>query len=431
LLQQRNRVWGNWVPHRGRVAFVVHAYPIISEVFILYAAIGLVKAGWSVDLIPLDVHDEAAPQRHPVQAEMERMVRVISPHPSSEGARGALGALYQRHGLTALRTIDPMRFARKTFTLRPIYLAEALSRGGPYDIIHCQFGSLAPSMINLRRAGLLPAPILVHFRGNDISTYIARNGRFAYDLTFSEADWFVANCRHFRDRAIDLGCDPARIDVVPSGCDVSRFPFVERRPPEEGPVRLLTVGRLVEKKGHGLAIEATRLLRQRGRDVRLRIVGDGPLRGPLVAQAAEAGLGDVVEFAGAKVHHEIAAELAAAHIFLAPSVRANDGDEDAPVNTLKEAMATGTPVVASCHGGIPELVRHRVNGRLCAENDAADLADEIAAMIGDGDRWLEFGRAGRRAVERHYSLDVATDKLLGAYDSLLSSIEPPLQRRHA
>lgn len=403
----------------------MHAYPILSEVFISYAALGLIRNGWSVDVIPINGDEDPVSERHPVQAELEPVMRVIRPSDSEAGggAGGAMRSLLARHGLGALKAIDPTRFARETFTLRPLLLAEALSRGGPYDVVHCQFGTLAGPVIALRRAGLLDARIVVHFRGNDISTFVQKFGQSAYDITFAEADWFVANCRHFRNRAVELGCDPGRIDVVPSGCDVARFPFAPRTPPESGPVELLAVGRLVEKKGHDLAIEAARLLGERGRDVRLRIVGEGPLRGALEAAVAAAGLGDRVAFAGALPHAAIAGEFTGAHVFLAPSRRGADGDEDAPVNTLKEAMASGCPLVASRHGGIPELVEHGVNGLLADENDAADLADTIQEMIEAGPLWPALGRAGRRTVEARFSLEVSTRKLLDVYAKTLAQPE--------
>jgi colanic acid/amylovoran biosynthesis glycosyltransferase len=402
-----------------RVAFVVHAYPLLSEAFIAYAALGLVRAGYAVDMVTLHGRREPSEARHPVHDELGERVRVIRPGEPLAGvgaARDAMRTLVARHGVGALKAMDPTRFSRDTFTLRPLMLADALDRAGPYDVVHCQFGTVAAPVIALRRAGLLDAPVVVHFRGYDISAFVEKFGPTAYDPIFEEADWFVANCRLFRDRAVELGCDPGRIDVVPSGCDVARFPFVERRAPPDGAIRLLTVGRLVEKKGQDLAIEAVRLLRAAGCDLRLRVVGDGPLRGDLAAAVAAAGLEDVVEFVGELPHGAIAGELARAHVVLAPSRRGPGGDEDGPVNTLKEAMATGAPVVASRHGGIPELVEDGVSGFLCREGDAADLAVRIAAAIDAAPRWPQIGRAGRRAVEDGYSLDATTAKLRAVYD---------------
>jgi colanic acid/amylovoran biosynthesis glycosyltransferase len=400
-----------------RAAFVVSDYPVMSETFVMYSALGLIRNGWSVDVVPVGAGRESAEPRretHPVEAELHGL-RVLRPGaPARPGE--ALRRLWRHHGPAALLALDPTRFSRAAFTLKPLYVADVLSEGGPYDVVHCHFGNLAGPILELRRAGLFRAKVVVHFRGNDISRHVAAFGDHVYDEVFAEADWFVANSRHFRDRAIALGCDPARIDVVPSGCDVARFPFVDRPPPDGRPVRLLSVGRLVEKKGHSLAIAATRRLRADGRDVSLRIVGAGPMRDALEADAAD--LGDAVVFVGSAPHHAIHAELAAADVFLAPSVRSPDGDEDGPVNTVKEAMACGTPVVASRHGGIPELIRHGATGMLCAEGDAADLAAKIADTIAAADRWPDIRRAARADVEAKFSLDASTAKLASIYEKL-------------
>jgi colanic acid/amylovoran biosynthesis glycosyltransferase len=406
-----------------RVAFIVHAYPRTSEAFIRTAAMGLIRDGYAVDMVPLNGEPDAAGASEP-ETEFGGALRVIRPGEAMGGAgaaRGAFRGLVARHGVSALKAVDPTRFSRATFTLRPLMLADALNRGGPYDVVHCQFGTVAEPIIALRRAGLLSAPVVVHFRGYDISSFLEKAGPEAYDTIFAEADWFIANCRHFRNRAVELGCDPSRIDVVPSGCDLTRFPFAPRTAPAEGPVRLLAVGRLVDKKGHDLAIDAVRRLRERGRDVLLRIVGEGALRLELETAVAAAGLEAHVELAGELPHEAIAGELRRAHVFLAPSRRAAGGDEDGPVNTLKEAMATGAPVVAADHGGIPELVEHGVNGLLCREGDAADLADRVDEMIAAAPRWPEFGREGRSTVETRYSLEVATRKLRDVYDRALNT----------
>ena len=408
-----------------KVALVVYGYPIISEVFISYTALGLARNGWSVDIISMNGSDDPDCESHSIHAELDGVVRVIrvGERGPSGGARAALRDMVSRHGLAALRTMDPTRFSRAAFSLRPLHLANALNRGGPYDVVHCQFGTLAAPLVALRRAGLLESRIVVHFRGNDISTYVRRAGPTVYDATFAGADWFVANCRHFRNLAIELGCDPARIDVVPSGCDMQRFPFRERGAPGSGPVRLLAVGRLVDKKGHDLAVAAVALLAARGIDVRLRIVGEGPLRAALEAQIAAAGLGDRVALLGELPHAAIAGELDRTDIFLAPSRQAADGDQDGPVNTLKEAMAAGAPVVAARHGGIPELVEHGVSGLLCAEDDAGALAETIAEMIDASALWPAFGRAGRRTIEARFSLEVATRKLVDVYAKSLAQPE--------
>ena len=166
-----------------RVALIVYGYPIPSEVFISYAALGLVRSGCAVDIIPINGVDEPAGAPHPVQAELAGAVRVIrAPDPAGGGGAGqAMRSLIARHGVSALAGDRSDAVRSRHLHLRPLLLADALSRGGPYDVVHCQFGTLAAPVLALRRAGLLDARVVVHFRGNDISTFVHRAGPAAYD----------------------------------------------------------------------------------------------------------------------------------------------------------------------------------------------------------------------------------------------------------
>ncbi len=102
----------------------------------MYAALGLLRAGWAVDIVPIHQPQHSgndAAADHPVQHDLEHAFRVLRP---GADAVSIFGRLVRRHGFAAFRTIDPTRFARSTFTLKPLFLAGTLSRGGPYDVVH-------------------------------------------------------------------------------------------------------------------------------------------------------------------------------------------------------------------------------------------------------------------------------------------------------
>jgi len=261
--------------------------------------------------------------------------------------------------------------------------------------------------------------LVVAFRGRDISEQIATHGEHIYDELFREADACLPNCKFFAERLKGLGCPPERIRVVHSGVFPEQFPF---RPPAydgQGFVRLLTVGRLVEKKGIEYAIRAVAQLREGGADARFTIVGDGPLRGELEGLAGDLGVADVVQFAGQRRQAEIADLLSKHHVFLAPSVTASDGDQDGPVNVLKEAMLTGLPVVATRHGGIPELVEEGVSGYVVPERDNEAIAEALARLLAEPERWRAMGEAGRQRVEAEFDARGITDRLEMIYYCLV------------
>ncbi|MEN9223394.1 MAG: glycosyltransferase, partial [Thermostichus sp. BF3_bins_97] len=109
---------------------------------------------------------------------------------------------------------------------------------------------------------------------------------------------------------------------------------------------------------------------------------------------------------------------------LAPSVTASDGNQDAPVNVLKEAMAMGLPVISTWHGGIPELVQEGVSGFLVPERDPQALAERLSYLIQHPQRWSEMGRAGRSFVERVFDLETLNDELVRQYQRILREETP-------
>jgi colanic acid/amylovoran biosynthesis glycosyltransferase len=292
-----------------------------------------------------------------------------------------------------------------------------MARQPSFDIVHCQFGYEGLVAHRHRRLGTLRTRALIcHFRGSDLTRYVRENGRGVYRWLFGDAELLIANCDYFRRRLLDLGAPADRTIIIGSPIDTGFFaPPKKPRETYDGrrALRLVAVGRLAEKKGFADAIDAVAKLEDR--DATLEIYGDGPLRAQLEARAQDHGLANRVTFHGPAVAREILAGLHRADIALAPSVTAQDGDADAPVNTLKEAMATGLPVIATRHGGIPELVEHGVNGLLVPERDPAAIAAALRELAAAPERWHTMGQCGREAVVERYGLEEVASMTLAAY----------------
>jgi colanic acid/amylovoran biosynthesis glycosyltransferase len=295
--------------------------------------------------------------------------------------------------------------------LRLFYESLPILRKAPYDVYHFQFGPAALNWLPLFDSGLLAGRIAVSFRGYDVSRFVREHGEGAYAPLFARADLCLPNCEYFRRRLLRLGARPSTVVVHRSGIDLARFAWSARGRPADGRVRVVSVGRLVEKKGIAYAIQAMARVARVHPDASYTVIGDGPLRGDLEQAARDCGLGSRVAFLGARPHQEIARMLDDCHILVAPSVTAGDGNEDAPVNALKEAMAMGLPVVGTRHGGIPELVEDGVSGVLVPERDPDELARALLDLMARADQWPQMGRAGRAAVERSYDLERLNDEL--------------------
>ncbi len=409
-----------------KIAFFVHRFPVISEAFIANAAAGLIEEGHAVDIYALDGPGDATHERHALikRYGLEDRTRTFrlkeSPRRRVALAPPAALKLAARHGLKIGSVLDSRSFGPDRIGLRALHEASLFRGGGKYDILHCHFGTLAEAVLDHRRAGFLTGRVVVHFRGYDISKHIQDNGEHAYDRVFRDADAFIANCGYFRDRAIALGAPASRTQVVASGVALDRFPFAVRSWAPAEPLRVLAVGRLVEKKGFRFAVEAVARLVAHGLDAHLTIVGDGPLRSALEEQAAALSVSKRVTFHGALPHERISQLLEGSHILLAPSTTAASGDRDASINTVKEAMATGCPFVTTNHGGIPELVDGVDAGVMTQEGDAGALAAGVLTLLARRGEWADMGRRGRDHVISKYTIESVTAATLEIYQQALA-----------
>ncbi|WP_228276542.1 glycosyltransferase family 4 protein [Dechloromonas sp. H13] len=232
-------------------------------------------------------------------------------------------------------------------------------------------------------AGLLAAhfgkPFVVTARGTDLN--LIPQYPFPRRLILSTARKAAASisvCRALSDELAQLGADPARLKVLRNGVDLVRFH--PQSPAEarmqigiEGDRILLSVGHLVERKGHHLVIGMLPLLP----GYRLVIVGDGPERGALENLARQSGVADRVRFTGAVAQAELVSYYSAADVLVLASSR------EGWANVLLEAMACGTPVVATRIWGTPEVVSSPVAGRLAEERTSASLTAAVSALMAD------------------------------------------------
>ena len=261
--------------------------------------------------------------------------------------------------------------------------------------------------------------LVISFRGIDISRYPKKHGPHIYDDLFKVGDLFLPNCEFFKKRLIELGCDPQKIVVFRSGLDCSKFHFRPRSLNDTETIRIVTIGRFVEKKGIEYGIKAMAKFAGTQKKIEFLVIGDGPLKSDLSEIIEAYNLQDVVKLLGRKTHEEIIEILDTVHIFIATSVTAMDGNQDAPVNTLKEAMGSGLPVIGTEHGGIPELVEDRVCGFLVPERDSEAIAAALQYLIENPSEWPQLGKAGRARVEAQYDLDNLNDELVKLYEELV------------
>jgi colanic acid/amylovoran biosynthesis glycosyltransferase len=409
-----------------RIACFVNRFPMISEQFILNQITGLIDRGHDVDVYATLPGDAAGLHPDLVEYRLLERTRFRHSRPGRRVRRVLRGARLLagcRGGDRAalLRTLDVARHGRAALSLDLLFQAASLLEAAPYDISHFHFGQAGLFGVRLREVGVLTGRLVTTFYGCDVSRHLRTHGPDVYAPLVRHGDLFICITDDMRDRLVAAGFPRAQIVKVMVGIDLRRFAMRERtlRPGE--PVRLLTVGRLVEKKGIEGSIRAVGEIVRSRPDVHYRIVGDGPLRPRLEALVETLGLGRWIELTGWKSQDEVRACFAEAHIFVLASRTAPDGDEEGLPGVLKEAQAMGLPVVSTRHSGIPEGVLDGRSGLLVPEGDVAALAGALRYLIDHPDRWPAMGQAGRRHIEEHGDIETLNDQLVQAYASVLAA----------
>jgi len=289
-------------------------------------------------------------------------------------------------------------------------------------VVHCHFGTVGRVGAYLREIGALRGRLVTTFHGVDLSASL-RGDPSIYDHLLRHGDLFLPISDVWRRKLLSLGCNPDRTVVHRMGVEPGRFDFRIRQPADQ-PIKLLTVGRLIEKKGVEYGLRAVATLVRQGTKIDYAIAGDGPLREHLEQLAAELEISSSVRFLGWQDEEQVGALMVEHDMLLAPSVTDSVGDQEGIPVTIMEAMASGMPVVSTWHSGIPELVEHGAAGFLAPERDVAALAEAVQRII-DSDLWAAMGHAGRQRVETDYDVSQLDDALERHYRALVGRPAPP------
>lgn len=411
-----------------RIAVFAHEFPALSETFVLRHITSLIERGHEVTV--LSTAPRAEPAEHPAieQLGLRQRTRYLE-MPVARAARlsavpAAVSRAWSCGRAAPLRALNVLRYGRDAASLRLLHWTSTLAPGGNFDVIHCHFGTVGRLAAFLREIGVLRGRLVTTFHGVDLSACL-REDPSLYAHLLRHGDLFLPISDIWRQRLLDLGCAPWRAIVHRMGVEPSRFAFRVRTPEKGKPVKLLTVGRLVEKKGVEYGLRAASELVRRGVAIDYVIAGDGPLRARLEDLTAALDLGRSVRFVGWQKDAQVAEWMAERDVLMAPSVTDAGGDQEGIPVTIMEAMAAGMPVVSTWHSGIPELVEHGSSGFLAPERDVASLAEAVERIIRD-DLWEAMGHAGRRRVELEYDVRRLDEALERHYRAL---IEPPAQSR--
>lgn len=193
-----------------------------------------------------------------------------------------------------------------------------------------------------------------------------------------------------------------KLQSVYNGIELDRFQLADHAVVEP---RIISVGRLIEKKGFADLIAACRLMRERGITFRCEIIGEGPLESALQEQISDFGLTNNVQLTGPLPQTEVARRLARSLVFALPCVAEAGGGMDNLPTVVMEAMAAALPVVSTPLGGVPEMVRDGETGFLVPEGNPVALAEALARLLNDRDLAHSLGKSGRERAAALFSIE--------------------------
>jgi colanic acid/amylovoran biosynthesis glycosyltransferase len=401
-----------------KAAAIVYEFPCRSETFVLGQIRGLVDLGCDVRIFA-DNRDPVTKSQHDDE-ETALLDRVSYFGLPLKALRETVGRVKSRYPATA-DTGAVHRPARRLSETREAGLrlrieARAFGRNVKFDVVHAHFGPNGVRAIRLKRMGAISGPVITSFYGYDVGRHWSRAG---YEQLFDEGECFTALSVHMRDSLVALGCPADRTIIHRLGVDTDRFRIKSR--PENSRLELISVARLIPKKGIEYALRAVAELARRKVDFRYTIVGGGPLRERLQKLAHELKLGDAVIFAGPQPQSAIVEMMRRSDVLLAPSVTAVDGDAEGTPVVILEAQSCEIPVVSTLHAGIPEIVDDGRSGLLVSERDFSAMAARLDELSQSSALRREMGQTGRSIVTEKHDISKLNRELLAIYEALIAS----------
>jgi colanic acid/amylovoran biosynthesis glycosyltransferase len=282
------------------------------------------------------------------------------------------------------------------------------------QLLHIYFGHIAVHLLPLIRAWA--KPVLVSFHGADVMVDLDKPAyRFATQQMLEAVRMVLVRSESLGQALVELGCPPAKVRLQRTGIPVDEIPFRTRTWPEKGAWRFVQACRLIDKKGLRVSLRAFAKFAERDPAATFTIAGEGPLRAELGQLAGDLGVADKVFFPGFISQTQLRDLFYQSHIFLHPSEVGGDGNQEGVPNSMLEAMASGLPVFATEHGGIPEAIENERSGILVKERDDAALAQALLKWTVEPGALQMIAQNGAEVVRERFERTGQTRQLEDYY----------------
>ncbi len=387
-----------------RLAYLYSRYPVVSQTFCDSEMLALESLGFDLEVVSLNAPPDSF--RHErldrLDAEIHYPLpeKLLAMEAGAPAFREALGPLISAHDQKYGDSFKAKIRARNAWHFAPLLKKLGVSH------VHVHFANRAThTALFLKKLGFTfsftahAQDFMVDLGNDDLLREMVHEAEFVVAVSDFSRELLAGICPSDEDKLVRIY----------NGIELDDFPVAH--PEQAGALRIISIGRLIEFKGFQHLIAAVEILKRQGIEVSARIIGEGPLRGTLEKQIEQLGLKECIQLLGVRSQEQIKAELAAAHVFVLPSIVDQKGASDILPTVITEAMACCLPVVSTRVAGIPEMVQPEQTGLLVEPEDDAGLAAAIARMAAEPGTRKSMGQAGRHHAESLFALDKTATQL--------------------
>lgn len=392
-----------------RVGYVLKRYPRYSETFIVNEILAHEAAGLEIEIFslhpPNDSHfqDAIARVRAPVNYLMAEGLKALDFWTALEEASKVLPDLWN--------VLEAARGEEIHIVYQAVLLAREVHLKGIHHL-HAHFATSATTVARLA-AFFAGVPYTFTAHAKDIFHGSVNHDDMIRKLSDAAAVITVSdyNLEYLRNT---YGSTLTRLQRIYNGLDFEQFSY---EAPHDRPPRIISVGRLIEKKGFADLIEACATLTRRGCHFNCYIIGTGPLETDLRGQIERLGLQGRVELIGPRPQSEVIKYVQSAAVFAAPCVVGTDGNRDGLPTVLPEAMALGTPCVSTDVTGIPEVLNDGETGLLVPQHDPTALAAAMERLLADPALRVQLATRARRLIEAEFDIHHNSDHIRAIFQA--------------
>lgn len=394
-----------------RIAYLYSRYPVVSQTFCDSEMLALEAMGFGLEVVSLNPPPDSF--RHERLDRLNAEIHYPPPGDVLDAKTRVpefaekLGALIADHDTRYGKSFKATTRARNAWHFAPVLRSLGVTH------VHVHFANRAThSALFLKKLGFTfsftahAQDFMVDLGNDDLLREMVRESEFTVCVSDFSRELLCRTCP---------GND-AKVVRIYNGIELDDFPVAQ--PGRGGKLRLVGIGRLIEFKGFQHLVSAVALLKSRGLEVEVRIIGEGPWRSELEPHIEASGLQDSFHLLGIRSQQQIKRELAEAHAFVLPSIVDSKGASDILPTVITEAMACRLPVVSTLLAGIPEMVADGETGLLVEPKDDHALTEAIAKLAGDAALRKRMGEAGRQRAEKLFALSVTAGELAGRFEKL-------------